>query len=354
MSAGSVPAPNPLARSLAIVYTVLAIYASLHPFSGWSNSGISPFEFLKGGWPRYTTVFDLVINVLAYIPMGFLWFPVAASRYGRIIGAVLVCALLTLMSGSIETIQNFLPSRVPSHLDLLCNSAGALIGVLLAQHYGGLLLSESRLLQWRHRHIANEPLGDYGLVLLLVWLLIQLSPENLMFGSGNLRQMLGLPAPLPFGADRFSMLEGLIAMLGTLGAALVLSVVFRITRYWYVLLFIFVAVLVRSFAAAILIEPSHFTHWLTAANLGGGVIGLLLAWGALRWPLPARRLTAAMVIMAGTGLINSAPDNPYLQQAMQVWQQGHFLNFNGAVRLASSVWPFFALTFLMSEDRRSA
>ena len=340
-----------LARSLAIVYTLLAVYASLYPLTGWYDTGISPFEFLKGGWPRYTTNFDLVINVLGYIPMGFLWFPVAARRLGHLGGGLLVCGLLVLLSGSLEMLQNFLPSRVPSHLDLLCNGAGAILGVLLAHFFGGVLLSDSRLLQWRHRHIADGPTGDYGLVLLLVWLLTQLSPENMMFGSGNMRQLLGLPAALPFDAGGFSRLEALIAVFGTLGIALTLSIVFTTLRFRHVLLFVFAAVVARSFAAAVLIAPGHFDHWLTTSNLGGGLLGLILAWGALRLSFGARQVLAGLMIMAGTGLINATPDNPYLLQAGQVWHQRHFLNFNGAVRLAGGLWPFFALGFLMNRKR---
>ncbi len=31
---------------------------------------------------------------------------------------------------------------------------------------------------------------------------------------------------------------------------------------------------------------------------------------------------------------------------LTVWQQGHFLNFNGLTRLVSAVWPFAALAYL--------
>lgn len=337
-----------LARSLAIVYTVLVVYASLHPFTGWRDSGIAPLAFLSAEWPRYYTAFDLVVNVAAYVPLGFLWFPVASTRLGRGAAAVLVCVMLSLLSGLLETVQNYLPSRVPSHVDLACNSLGVLLGTLAAQRWGQVLLSESRLLRWRHQHIANEPVGDYGLVLIGIWLLIQLNPENLLFGSGNLRALLGLPAALPFDAAGFSRLEGMIALCGTLGIALLAGIVARQPRYWHVLALLGVAALVRSFAAALLITPDHFDHWLTSGNLQGVVVGLALAWLLLRLPDGARRILAALAVMATTGFVNMTPDNPYLLQAAQVWQQGHFLNFNGLTRVVSSLWPFMVMAFLMS------
>jgi len=83
------PAASPLSRYLAAVYTLLAVYASLHPFADWRDSGVDPLDFLTAAWPRYTTGFDLAINVVAYLPMGFLWVPVWQSRTGRIWAVVL-------------------------------------------------------------------------------------------------------------------------------------------------------------------------------------------------------------------------------------------------------------------------
>jgi hypothetical protein len=54
-----------------------------------------------------------------------------------------------------------------------------------------------------------------------------------------------------------------------------------------------------------------------------------------------------MLIMAATVLVNLAPPNPYLTASLKVWQQGHFLNFNGLTRLVSALWPFAALGYLM-------
>lgn len=53
-----------------------------------------------------------------------------------------------------------------------------------------------------------------------------------------------------------------------------------------------------------------------------------------------------MLLMTATVLVNLAPSNPYLAASLTVWQQGHFLNFNGLTRLVSSAWPFAALGYL--------
>ena len=51
--------------------------------------------------------------------------------------------------------------------------------------------------------------------------------------------------------------------------------------------------------------------------------------------------------MAATVLVNLAPANPYLAASLKVWQQGHFLNFNGLTRLVAALWPFAALGYLI-------
>ena len=52
-------------------------------------------------------------------------------------------------------------------------------------------------------------------------------------------------------------------------------------------------------------------------------------------------------VMAATVLVNLAPPNPYLVATLKLWQQGHFLNFNGLTRLVSALWVFVALAYLI-------
>jgi hypothetical protein len=72
-----------------------------------------------------------------------------------------------------------------------------------------------------------------------------------------------------------------------------------------------------------------------------------VALAAVELPRGQRMILAALLIMAATVLVNLAPANPYLAASLKVWQQGHFLNFNGLTRLVSALWPFAALGYLM-------
>jgi len=64
--------PSTLARYLFAAYVPLVIYASLDPFSGWRDRGLPPFAFLAAPFPRPIPVFDVVANIIGYIPLGFL------------------------------------------------------------------------------------------------------------------------------------------------------------------------------------------------------------------------------------------------------------------------------------------
>lgn len=338
---------SPLALYLAGVYTALALYGSLYPFSGWRDSGIAPLAFLFSGWLRYTTGFDLAVNTLAYLPFGFLWATVLSARLGSVAAFLLAALGCSLFSLGVETVQNYLPSRVPSNLDFASNSLGALLGAAAGLRWGRALLDGGRLHAWRVRRFMPGRTGDRGLLLAGLWLLTQLNPETFLFGNGNLRSLLDLPAALDFEAGRVIELEMGTVAAHTLAIALIGS---RLARNHPVLLplaLLGTAMLVKSFALMLMMESVHGFAWLTPGTLGGLALGIVLWTGALGFSAGERQALAAMALMFATVLANLMPDNPYFANTLSVWRQGHFLNFNGLTRLASSLWPFLALPWLM-------
>ena len=101
---------------LAWLYAGLIVYASLYPFADWRVPGHSPWQFLWLPWPRYWTGFDLVANLLGYVPLCALML-VARVRAGDSPGRGLLLALMlgAALSFSMEMLQNWLPRRVPSN-----------------------------------------------------------------------------------------------------------------------------------------------------------------------------------------------------------------------------------------------
>lgn len=337
---------------LTAAYGALIGYASLHPLSGWRDSGVSPFAYLEGAWPRYWTVFDLAVNALAYLPLGF-FLVLTLRRFSARWLAVLLATLLgSLYSFSLEALQTYLPSRVPSNLDLACNALGTIIGALLAARAGTGFFD--RLNRWSLRLFAPLPHIEPGLVLLSLWLLTQLSPEILLFGTGDLRQLLGLPSAVPYAAHSFFTIETGITVCNTVAIGLLARTLLGgpIAPWLSLPIFFALALIVRTLAAAVLIAPQEALSWLTP----GAALGLLIGAGllplTLLLPAVPRLTVAGLLLMAGTVLVNLTPPNPYSMIALTAWRQGHFLNFNGLTRLSASLWPFLVLPYLMLLTRR--
>jgi VanZ family protein len=341
-----------LPRYLATAYTALIVYASLHPFSGWRASGISPFVFLDAAWPRYWTSFDLCVNVAAYVPFGFFVAQSPGDRLGRLSASLMAGMSGVVLSFAMESIQSWLPARVPSNVDLLCNGLGAGLGAALSFFFGQRILA--RVLHAQQHFLAPIPHVEYGLVLIGLWFLTQLSPETFLFGTGDLRQIFGIPPTLSYDAPSFFALETSIVCCNTLAIGLIVSMYFPGMRPAPRTLarFFAAALLIRILATVVLVGPDSAMAWLTPGTgagilAGGGLLGLVLLL-----PIQLRIAVAGTALMAGTILVNLAPFNPYSTAALTVWRQGHFLNFNGLTRLAASFWPFLALPYLMLLGRR--
>src|SRR5574343_515158 len=319
--------PIRFASYLSLAWLGLVVYGSLHPFAGWRDTGVSPFAFLEGGWPRYWTVFALAANVAVYLPLGFL-LTLALSRLpGRFTGLVLAILLAGAVSFGLERVQTWLPSRVPSNLDLACNTLGGLLGAVWAQAVGPRVFARIAALQ--HRLIAPIPHAELGLTLLGLWLLVPLSPETLFFGAGDLRYLFGLTGAVPFAAESFVIIEASIAAFNAVAVGLIVRMLFaRLTT-------------------ADLFVPLFLLLCLLVATLGGAILAIAMAL-----PATPRLMLTALALMAGTVLVNLAPHNPYSAAALAVWRQGHFLNFNGLTRLVATLWPFLTLPFLMLSSRR--
>jgi VanZ family protein len=333
-----------LALYLAGAYWLLAIYGSLYPFSGWTDSGAPLTAFITAGWPRYTTAFDIALNVAAYVPMGFLWLAALRRPLGRWLAPATAFAIGTLTSLSLETLQNYLPSRVPSNLDWGGNTLGTLLGAIAGVVWGATLIDGGRLHALRQRIFIDGTMADKGLLLVLLWLLTQFNPETLLFGNGDLRDLLDLGA-LDYDADDFARIEAMIVGANTLAAALLVSLLAR--RRLPVLLVLAGGLVAKSFAFELIMNGHDGLAWATEGSLKG--LGAGIGLWLLASPLPSRwrQVLATLALLFAAIVVNLAPENPYLENTFQVWNPGQFLNFHGLTRLTSNLWPFLALPWLI-------
>jgi VanZ family protein len=340
---------SPLARILFAVFAALTVYASLYPMEGWRAAGVSPFAYLTAPWPRHITHFDIAVNVLGYIPYGFL---AAAALQPRLRGpAAFIAAMASAiaLSLALEALQSYLPARIASNLDAICNVLGAALGAAAAVRYGPRLLEEGALARLRQSAFLPGGVTDLGLALMGLWLFIQLNPTTLLFGGGDLREFLGAREPRGERPAYFITIEALTAAANLTAAGLLLSCLASpgAAIRAQIGALIAAALVVRTAAFAILMRAENVLTWLTHGAQIGLAAGAVLALLAVALPRGLRLILAALLLMAATVLVNLAPPNPYLAASLKVWQQGHFLNFNGLTRLVSALWPFAALGYLM-------
>src|ERR1700689_4544321 len=134
---GQYPTPLPIAampessrlflpRYLLVAYLLLVAYASLYPFTGWRDQGVAPDAFLFAPMPRYFTIFDVVVNLVGYFPLGFLLVLVFNIPQRPLLAVAAATIIACGSSIVLEALQTYLPSRIASNLDVLCDTAGAL------------------------------------------------------------------------------------------------------------------------------------------------------------------------------------------------------------------------------------
>ncbi|MBI3528825.1 MAG: VanZ family protein [Betaproteobacteria bacterium] len=363
---GSLPFPSAryarnsrLVAYLAVAYLLLVVYASLYPFTDWRVPNDEATRFLFAGWPSYIVVSDVVLNILAYMPLGLLLTLSWMGRVPRWVAVVLSVTAGMLLSLSIEFAQAYLPTRISSNVDVLTNSIGMLAGAAIACVCGERWLLSGELRRLRETHFRAGARTDLAFVLLALWLLTQLNAEIWLFGNGDLRHLIPANFGVHYSADAYLLLEAGVAALNFAGVAFLTGAIARsfAAAAASVAALILTALMLKTIASMALFIPGNPGLWLTPGSALGLVAGVMLWLPLARCP-PVRSMRAAAICFAaGLFLVNLAPENPYLVAALQILQRGHFLRFNAMTGLLSSWWPFLAFAFLVflmrgdNEDR---
>jgi VanZ family protein len=352
---------------LSLAYAALIVFASLFPFAGWRAQGIDPLVFLLARIPPpYWTWFDVTINVVGYAPLGFL-LVLAMLRSG---GSRWPVLLATLGGGvlalGMEFLQIYLPRRVPSNLDFALNTAGTLLGALVAallERLGAI----DRWSDFRARWFVADASG--GMVLLALWPLALLFPAAVPFGLGQVLERLEatlfevladtpflewLPVreamePLSPGGELLSVTLGLL--IPCLLGFCVIRHVGR--RALFAVGVVVVGVVATALSAALSWGPVHAWEWMGLPARTG-------VWGALGFAVlllaAPRRACAALLLLAlawHLALLNQAPTSAYFAQTLQIWEQGRFIRFYGLGQWLGWLWPYATLLYvLMRVSRR--
>ena len=354
------------ASPLAWLYAALIVYASLYPFSGWRVPGVALFNFLLLPWPRWWTGFDLASNVLGYMPLGALVFG-ARVRGGTPAWVAFAQAVLAaaLLSFAMETLQNFLPQRVASNIDLGSNALGALLGAGLGALVNGLG-GVDRWQAARDHWFIGRSAG--GLALLLLWPVGLLFPLPVPLAMGqvlpqvqevisHLMQATSAGPWFEAWADAATQRAAItpagelsLMILGLLAPCLL---AFSVARPgWRRLVLVLGAAglgaLATTLSTALNFGPEHALAWSTPQALAALCFAVAIAAALSHLP---QRAAAALGLMALTALVTvvaQAPSDPYFAQSLQDWEQGRFISFHGAARWVGWLWPYAAIAYLVA------
>ena len=156
---------------LLIAIAIIA-YGSLYPFHfEITERAANPLLTVWQGWPAEWTryiVRDVFLNVFLYIPLGLAAAIVFLRRHSRKAAAIAAIVLAFAVSLGMELLQVYEPRRDPSSLDVLTNSVGGALGVLIA------LLNEHRI-----RALVKAPergVRGAAAILLAAWAVQQFYP----------------------------------------------------------------------------------------------------------------------------------------------------------------------------------
>ncbi|MBP8087132.1 MAG: VanZ family protein [Polaromonas sp.] len=346
---------------LALATLCLVVYASLYPFADWRDQGLSPFAFLSAPWPRYWTGFDVGTNLLGYAPLGFL-LSLSALRSGRAAHAVsLAAGAAALLSLGLETLQSYLPSRVPSVVDFSLNSAGAWLGALSASRLEKMGVLQ-RWSDFRARWFENNARG--ALVLLALWPLALLFPVSVPMGLGQVVERLELALASALGESPFlewlpvrdielqPMVPGAQVIAVALGGLIPCLIGYGVIRGWtHRSIFLFWllpgGMLFTALSAALSYGPVHAWAWFDAPVRAGFLGACLLALLTLWVPPRAATALALLALTVQLAMLNQASASPYLAQTLLVWEQGRFIRFHGLAQWLGWLWPFAALVYVL-------
>jgi glycopeptide antibiotics resistance protein len=115
---------------LGIVLSVCVILAAHVDAASWRGAA----DWARVSWVPFVSppvrLRDILQNVLLFVPFGY-FFALGCgtlSRWGR---AAAVLGVSASLSTLLEILQLFMPERFPSTTDIVCNVAGAAIGMAL-------------------------------------------------------------------------------------------------------------------------------------------------------------------------------------------------------------------------------
>src|SRR5450432_650286 len=338
------PPSTQLPQYFAVLYAAMIVYASLEPFSAWMAPIHGTPFFLLAPWPPRYTRFDILVNVVAYAPLG-LALALIGARTAPLTRFAIGTGGGALLSLCLESAQMYLPSRDASTIDLLSNTAGAAHGALVAMIFCVMPGWRRGIRAWRQRVFLEGRRGDMGLALLGIWLLAQVNPGIPLFAA-TFDPSLELTSD---GAG--TLLQAAQSAFNVVGVGLFLALLVRQRQFlgWAMLLLIGFELVLKGCAASVLLRQEVLETWLKPGVSAGIFLGAVALLAAIWLPRPMRTPLCAIALLSSLVAPLLAPDMWQARAPLALfdWPYGQLLNFNGLTHAVLVVWPVLASVYLL-------
>jgi VanZ family protein len=138
------------------VCVVLVTLGSLYPWHfAWPSSLSAAWSHMMNQRPWWTGTRDVVSNVVLFVPLGVLgWAVLRPSRWPMLLAVALVVGVGVAFAFALQVAQIFVPRRDPVCSDVVWNTSGLLVGVLLAKPMLRLPMA-----CWRFTKCLSQPRG---------------------------------------------------------------------------------------------------------------------------------------------------------------------------------------------------
>jgi VanZ family protein len=317
----------------SLLYTLLIVYGSLYPFTGWTPDA-EPYAFLAQGWPRHFTRIDTITNVLAYFPLSLLLVLGLQDRIKRFSAVSFAVIAGIALSLAMESLQSYLPDRHSSLGDCLTNGvgtlAGTLIGTLLSQ-FSGSATQRIRTGEW---------LSYTSIALLVLWALGQINLELPSLLAGRLHTGFMPAWEASARADVPAPVATLVYFFEA--AALCLFVAFQLPaakRNLTTLFLVFAAILFTKLLAAALLIRLDILYRLISLEaiigLGTAMVSLPILVRLSHWHPHFFAITALTLLFL------------VLMLARAPTAQVPAFNITGLALALSGIWPMLAVGLVL-------
>ena len=254
-------------RWLALLCLLLVTHGSLYPWHfAWPASLGVAWHHMMDQLSWWTGLGDVVGNVVLFVPVGvFGWAVLRPSRWPPLPRAALVLGAGVALAFALQVAQIFVPARDAAWSDVVWNTLGMLVGLLLATPLSRLPIGR---LQARCLRLP--------LTFVVLWLLLQWWPFVPQLDWQHIKDAL---KPL--------LLDPQWRTSSAAEAALGLGLVGLMLQPWRQRARWLVAVALAAVIGTLAIEE----RVLTLSRCVGWICGLLLAWRLWRLPI---RVSAAL------------------------------------------------------------